>query len=94
MDADEHEDYLCDFVRETQKHILQAVFGRPFDLFSRMSSSEEEKEHEDEHEDNFLQVTQKHILQAVFGDNRVVWVASFRPICINLQFLADSPTSP
>ena len=39
-------------------------------------------------------MTQKHILQAVFGDNRVVWVASFRPICINLQFLADPPTSP
>ena len=31
MDADEHEDYLCDFVWETQKHISQAVFGRPFD---------------------------------------------------------------
>ena len=31
MDADEQEDNLCDFVRETQKHILQAVFGRSFD---------------------------------------------------------------
>ena len=69
MDGHEHEDNLCDFVRETQKHILQAVFGRPFGQLSRISSWEE---HWDEHEDNFLQVTQKHILQAVFGDNRVV----------------------
>ena len=30
MDADEQKDNLCEFVRETQKHILQAVFGRPF----------------------------------------------------------------